>query len=157
MPSRVIIPKKLSVNPAKMAAVITNTLNNVALDMKVDFEVTAQTWQHKPAFAIASPSPYVRTVGTDDPIYGYVSGGTRPHTIAPRGGGVLAFPSAFRSKTLPRSIASTAGGSSGGTVFTRRPVQHPGTAPRDFDTVIAQKWDKQVGAVFQRAIDAAVS
>ena len=154
--SRVILPKKLSVDPRKMALAITNTLNATAQNIKVDFEVTVQTWEHKPSFAIASPTPWSRTVGTDDEIYSMLNEGTRAHLIRPKAGGVLVFRTPFRSKTLPRSISSRGGSTGLNQVITRKPVQHPGTAPRQWDTTIAQKWDKQVGRIFQRAIDAAV-
>lgn len=154
--SRVIIPKKLSVDPAKMARAITNTLNSVALDMQTDFRVTTQTWRDKPTFAIASPTPYTRIVGTDDSVYTMLNEGTRAHLIRPRAGGVLVFRTPFRSKTVPRSISSGPGGTGAQQVITPKPVRHPGTQAREWDTVIAQKWDKKVGPIFQRAIDSEV-
>lgn len=156
MSARVIVPKKLSVNPAKMAQAITNALNGVALDAKVDFEVTVQTWQHKASFSITSPSTYQRQVGTDDANYARLNAGTRPHPISPRPGGTLVFQTPFRSKTVPHSISSGPGGTGGATVFTRKTVRHPGTQAREFDKVIAQKWDRLFAGVMQRAIDAAV-
>lgn len=154
--SKVILPKKLSVDPKKMALAITNTLNSTALAIRVDFAVTVQTWKDKPLFAIRSPTPWQRIVSTDDPIYGMLNAGTPAHEIAPRPGKVLAFRTPFRSKTLPRQIVSRGGSLGSGQVFTRKPIHHPGTEPREWDTTIAKKWEKQVGAVFQRAIDAAV-
>lgn len=152
--SKVIIPRKLSVDPAKMARAIQNTLTNVAENIRIDFLVTVQTWEHKPTFAIIA-SAWSRTVGTDGDIYAMLNKGTRPHIIRPKAGGVLVFRTPFRSKTLPRSISSGAGGKGLNQVITRGPVHHPGTAAREWDQVIAQKWDKQVGPIFQRAIDAA--
>lgn len=154
--SRVILPKKLLADPAKLSRAITNTLNATAQGVKTDFGVTQQTWKHKAEFAITSPSQYEREVSTDDDIYRFVNDGTRAHPIAPHGK-VLVFNTPFQSKTLPRSIASRAGSVGATTVITRKPVQHPGTAAREFDKVIAQKWDKQMAATFQRAIDSEVS
>jgi hypothetical protein len=155
--SRVIIPKKLSVDPRKMALAITNTLNAVALDMQTDFRVTVQTWRDQPTFAVRSPTPYTRTVGTDDENYARLNAGTGPHLIRPRSGGVLVFQTPFRPKSRARYIGSNAGRTGGATVFTRGPVHHPGTAPRQWDDAIREKWDKQVGAIFQRAIDSEVT
>lgn len=155
--SRVIIPKKLSVDPVRMARAITNTLNAVALDMQIDFKTTTQTWRDKPTFAIASPTPYSRTIGTDDENYARLNAGTRPHLIRPRSGGVLVFKTPFAPKTLPRSISSGPGRTGSNVVFTAKPVNHPGTEARAWDKTIAAKWDKKVGPIFQRAIDAEVS
>jgi hypothetical protein len=153
--SRVILPKKLIADPRKMAQAITNTLNATAKAIKVDFDVTAQTWRNKPTFAIAAPNSYTREISTDDEIYSMLNEGTPEHDIFPKPGKVLVFRTPFRSKTLPRQIRSTSGGQGGNVVFTRKPIQHPGTAPREFDKVIAEKWESQVGSIFQRAIDAA--
>lgn len=154
--SRVILPKKLSVDPVKMSRVIVNTLNAVALDMKVDFSVTVQTWKDKPTFAIASPTPYSRTVGTDDPIYAMLNEGTKAHDILPKPGKILMFGTPFRSKTLPRQIMSGPGLKGNNKVISRHGVHHPGTEAREWDKTIAAKWDTKVGAIFQRAVDAEV-
>lgn len=154
--SRVILPKKLSVDPQRMARAITNTLNNTALNIQTDFKVTTQTWRDKPTFVIESPTPYTRIVGTDDGNYTRLNEGTRPHTIAPHGR-VLVFRTPFQSKTLPHSISSRGGGKGTNVVITPKPVHHPGTQAREWDTTIAQKWDKQVGPLFQRAIDAEIN
>jgi hypothetical protein len=155
--SKVIVPRKLSVDPQAMARAITNTLNSTALAIKSDFAVTAQTFDDKPTFAIESPTVYTRAIGTDDENYTRLNAGTRPHIIAPRPGGTLVFRTPFRSKTLPRQIASGPGAKGSDQVFTRKPIHHPGSAPRQFDKVIAEKWQTQVGALFQRAVDSEVS
>lgn len=154
--SKVIVPKKLAIDPRKMALAITNTLNATALAIKADFDVTAQTFDDKPTFAIRSPTTYTRDVSTDNENYTRLNEGTRPHIIAPRPQGTLVFRTPFRSKTLPRQIMSRSGAKGGNVVFTRKPIHHPGTAPRQFDQVIADKWRKQFPIVMQRAIDSAV-
>jgi hypothetical protein len=153
--STVIIPKKLSLDPKKMAQVLTNTMNSTARAIQTDFNVTVQTWADKPTFAIASPTPSTRAIGTDDPIYTMLNEGTRPHEIAPHGN-VLAFRTPFRAKTVPRQIASGPGRNGGNVVFTRKPIHHPGTEAREWDTTIAAKWDRQFAGIMQRAIDAAI-
>lgn len=154
--SKVILPKKLSVDPQRMARVITNTLNSTALAIQTDFKVTAQTWSDKPTFAIESPTPYTRAISTDDSVYTMLNEGTPPHTIAPHGK-VLVFNTPFRSKTVPRSISSGPGRKGSATVFTRKEVHHPGTEAREWDTTIAKKWDRQFATIMQRAIDSEVN
>lgn len=153
---KLIIPKKLIADPAKMARALTNAMNGVAKDVKIDFAVTTQTWRHRADFAISSPATYTRRVATDDEIYGYVNDGTRPHIIQAKPGGILEFWTPFTSKTLPNQIMSRAG-RVGNTINRARLVQHPGTTARKFDVAIKQKWDKQFGQIMQRAIDSEVS
>lgn len=153
--SRVILPRKLSVDPRKMAQAIQNTMTNVAKNIKVDFDVTAQTWKDKPTFAITSPTAYSREIATDHDVYTMLNEGTKAHDIRPKGK-VLVFRTPFRSKTVPRQISSSAGSTGANQVFTRRPIHHPGTTAREWDTVIAEKWDRQFATIMQRAIDAAV-
>lgn len=152
---KLILPKKLIADPAKMARALTNALNGVAKDIQIDLKVTTQTWRHRVEFPIASPSPYRRTISTDDEIYGYVNDGTRPHIIRPKGGGVLVFRTPFVSKTLPNQIMSRAG-STGADEVIARGVHHPGTTARKFDVAIQQKWDKQFRDIMQRAVDSEV-
>jgi len=152
---KLIIPKKLIADPQKMARALTNALNGVAKDIQVDFKVTTQTWKHRADFAISNPATYTRRVATDDTIYGYVSGGTRPHRIAPKGGGMLRFNTPFKAKTVPNKIMSGPGSVGGATVFSRG-VNHPGTTARNFDVAIKEKWDKQFAQIMQRAIDSEV-
>lgn len=154
--SRAIIPKKLSVDPLKMARVITNTMQATALAIQTDFKATTQTWETKPSFAIDSPTPYERVIGTDDDIYSMLNEGTPEHDIVPKMGKVLVFRTPFRPKSRPRYIGSNAGSKGGNVVFTRKPVHHPGTEPRAWNTTIAEKWRKQFATIMQRAIDAEV-
>lgn len=152
---KIIVPKKLIADPAKLARAFTNGLNATAKGVQTDFNVTTQTWRHKPTFTIDSPTPYVRTISTDDEIYGYVNDGTRAHDIRPKGRGVLRFRTPFRPKTLPNTIASTSG-STGSARAVARVVHHPGSKARAFDRVIAKKWDAQMQTIMQRAIDGEV-
>lgn len=154
--SRLILPKKLIADPAKMARALTNGLNATAKGVQTDFNVTAQTWQHKPTFAITSPTPYQREISTSDEVYTFVNDGTKAHDIRPKQpGGRLLFTTPFRAKTVPRQIRSNQG-SKGTTPAVAQVVHHPGTTARDFDQVIAQKWDKQFPTIMQRAVDSEV-
>ena len=152
---KLIIPKKLIADPARLSRALTNAMNGVAKDIQLDFRVTTQTWKHKPEFAITSPATYERQIATDDQIYAWVNDGTRAHDIAPKGGGVLRFNTPFQSKTLPNQIQSRSG-STGTTPAVARVVHHPGTKPRAFDKAIKAKWDTRFGPIMQRSIDAEV-
>ena len=152
---KVFVPKELVANPQKLARAVTNALDGAAAGAKVDFETTTATWSHKVAFQIDKSQADRRIVGTDDEIYGYVSGGTRPHIIVAHGK-ALAFPGGgFRPKTRVRYIGSNKGNKGGAVVF-RPKVNHPGTAPREFDEAIAEKWQAQLPVVMQRAVDSEV-
>jgi hypothetical protein len=154
MPSTIIMPKKPLVNPAKLRQAITNTLTAQASAIKVDFDVTTQTWRSRPTFTIASPSEFVREISTDDDVYAMLNEGTQPHVIRPHGR-ILKFTVPFRSKTVPGKIYSRQG-SKGNTPVVARVVHHPGTAARYWNKVIKEKWEAQLPVTFQRAIDAAV-
>lgn len=151
MPAQVIKPKKPVFNAAQSERVIQNTLTAIAKDIKIDFDVTTQSWKHRPTTQIASPSPYERTIAPDSDIYAMLDVGTKPHMIRPKRGKVLRFMSPFRSKTLPNQIMSRAGSVGSNEVFSRG-VRHPGTKPRNWSKVIAAKWREQAPIVVQRAI-----
>jgi hypothetical protein len=156
MPSVVLLPKKPLVDAAKLRQAITNTLNAQSKAIKVDFDVTTQTWRNRPDFKIESPSDFVREISTDDDVYAMLNEGTRPHLIQPRNKRILLFYTPFRSKTIPGQIRSRQG-MIGKTKVVARIVHHPGTAARYWNKVIKDKWEAQLPTTFQRAIDAAVS
>lgn len=143
----VILPKKPVFDAKKMRGVITSTLNAQAKAIKVDFDVTTQTWNHRPSFKIASPSEFVREISTDSDIYRYVSKGTKVRYA------VMTNP--FVAKTVPLSIRSRKG--RGGVLFVSKKRRMPGIKARQFEIVIAKKWQAQIGVTFQRAIDSATS
>lgn len=153
--SKVLLPRKLAVDPAAMARVIANTLNARALDIKVDFGVTVASWEHSVTFSVTSPSTYERIVSTEDDIYRMLNKGTPAHRIEPKGGGVLRFTGPFRAKTVPNSISSRSGNKGSAETFSRG-VNHPGTEARNWNKAIAKKWRRLVGPLFQRAIDSEV-
>lgn len=156
MPSlKVFVPKSLVADPAKLARAVTNALDGAAKGALIDFKATTATWDHQPDFATDAPSADRRVVGTDDEIYGYVTGGTRPHVIVAHGK-ALAFPGGgFRPKSRPRVIGSNKGSKGGAAIFRPR-VNHPGTTAREFEEAIAEKWRKELPVTMQRAIDSEV-
>lgn len=149
---KVFVPKSLVADPQKLARAVANGLDGAAKGALEDFKVTTQTWTHQPDFDIQEPSADRRVVGTNDDIYSYVTEGTKPHVIVAHGK-ALAFPGGgFRPKSRPRYIGSNKG-SKGGAVIFRPRVQHPGTAPREFEQAIADKWKTELPKIMQRSID----
>jgi hypothetical protein len=150
----IIKPSKSVFTPQQRGNIIRNTLTATAKAIKVDFDVTTQTWSNRPVFTIISGERFQREISTDSDIYAMLDAGTQAHTIKPkRGGGILKFTTPFKSKTLPNQIMSRSG-SKGSSPAAARVVHHPGTAPRRWAKAIAAKWQAQVGDIFQRALDA---
>lgn len=145
-------PAKI-LNPDKLEKAIKNALNETALAVKVDFNVTTQTWTNRPKFEIKSNGDWERVIYTQSEIYGYVDKGTRPHRIEPRNASRLAFQSGYTAKTTPRVIASRQGGKSGNVVYSYG-VNHPGFEGREFSDTIGNKWAKEWPRQLDRAIAA---
>lgn len=101
-----------------------------------DLEGAVRTWKHKPGFKITRDTDST-SVGTDDKIFGYVDGGTKPHTIRPKKKR-LKFQGGFTAKSRPGSLSSGAGGKSGGFVFAKV-VHHPGTKARHFSKLVNER------------------
>jgi len=150
---KTIKPKRLQ--EKEMKRVIRNAMKRVGYGIQKDFESTTATWDHKPKFSVTTTisgddSPAV-LVGTDDEIYGYVSGGTSAHIIRPKRARALRFQKTYTAKTVPGVIGSKAGGPSGPAVYAQE-VHHPGTKARRFDQIIQKKWQPR----FKREIEAAM-
>lgn len=154
--AEVIVPKDLLFNPAKLARAIENTLDGVALNIKADFGVTTRTWKTRPAFYIRRARVGERTIYTDNEIYHYISGGTKPHPIRGRRGRLGFYSKGFRAKSRVRFIGSNKGAQASQDFRTPKEVTHPGIKAREYPEAIGEKWDKKVGPIFQRAIDAEV-
>lgn len=107
--------------------------------VKRDFESTTATWREPVKFTVIRKSKGVTEVVTDNPIYGYVDKGTRPHIIRPKQAGYpLRFKTAgFRPKTAPRRLGSSAGSPAQAPEAYAMEVHHPGTDARDFSDIIA--------------------
>jgi hypothetical protein len=151
--TKAIKPTKLNI--AAFREEIVSALNETSEAMLKEFEKTTDTWKDKPTFETIKDTTggnLAVLVATDDEIYGYVNDGTRPHDIVPIRAKVLAFPGGFSAKTSPNVIGSKPGGSFGSTVFARG-VHHPGTEPRNFDSIIQKIFQPR----FQRRMEKAMS
>ena len=151
MPVTPILPKKAFPDLLGISTVLRNAHVQVTEAAKVDFQVTTQTWNHQPHFTTTA-NEQGGTVGTKDRIYGFVSKGTNPHVIRPKRARVLRFRVGGRSKTVPNKIRSRRGARGSLLVHAKR-VLHPGSAPRNFDHVIKNKWDTEYPTLVQLAID----
>lgn len=147
----VIVPRELF-DVDSFVRVLTNTVQQTSKAIKVDFEVTQQTWDNKAKFSITKIKDGSKIFTTSDQ-YRFVNDGTRAHFIRPKNARRLAFQPKYKPKTKPKVIGSRQGGSSGQTVYAMQ-VRHPGTTAREFDKVIADKWNIELPEQMQRAIDA---
>jgi hypothetical protein len=129
---------------------INNALDETALAIKIDFDVTTQTWQERSKFVI-SKGAYFRDIYTSDSKYKFVNDGTRPHPIRPVRAQSLRFQEGYAAKTAPRIIASRQGGPFGQVVY-REEVFHPGIQGRFFDEEIAGKWEGQWPIQLSRSV-----
>lgn len=143
---RAIIPPKILLDAEAMSRAIENTLDNTAKNIKVDFDVTTQTWNERPDFEIEKRAGY-RFIGTENEIYGYLNFGTRVRYA-------LMSPD-FSPKTRRGYIGSNKG--RGGVILVSRRHPRPGIEAREFDKAVQAKWEGLMQNTFQRAIDAEVS
>lgn len=92
-------------------------------------------------------------VTINDQIYTWVSEGTRPHTIRPKGPGYpLRFQVGYKAKTIPGSLTPSGGGKFGAEVRAFE-VHHPGTKPRKFMQVAADKIEQEIPRILQMEIE----
>lgn len=150
---KAIKPKKL--NDKEIKREIRNAVFRVGRQVKRDFERTVETWEHKPKFSLTTSvrqdSEPGFLVGTDDEIYNWVNNGTPEHIYGPSTASQLYFQPDYTSKTEPDEIMSRSGGKSGAFVSAQI-VINPGISPRNFDKILAAKYEK----IWKRAIEDAI-
>jgi len=156
---KAILPLPLLTN-AMQAAIVADQLK-MAEDIKVDFEKTVGTWEHKPKMQVRVKYPIRLMKGSatletkvgpdpldpDTQIFSYVDSGTRGPYPIPKAGNTTAKTlhfqwggkGSYKAKTKPRTLGSTGGGPSGPIVSFKR-VMHPGIKAREFSKTIARKW-----------------
>lgn len=129
--------KRFRLTPEQLRQANANTLTRIADRMTEMADQTHQTWETPVGKSINRTQRSV-TLIVDSEIWHFVDGGTAPHVISPGPRGFLAFQGGYSAKTTPGNIVSGSGGPSGDWVFTRKPVQHPGTTARKFGKKIAE-------------------
>lgn len=144
-------------NPKKrkgidLGKIIRHEKTAEAKDVKRDFEATVETWVEKPEFVIEETA-YGANIYTTNEIYGYVSGGTRPHVIRVKNAQTLRFnTSGFKAKTRPRVIKSYAGKAARPPTAFPLEVQHPGTEAREFEKTIQKRSEKRFKSKIEHRI-----
>lgn len=146
---------KLPANAIPVKALRTaldDALSQGSADASAKLTRPTGSWRHKAAMQTDVRGD-TATAGTDDEIYGYVSEGTRPHTIVAKNAKVLAFgPSA--PKTQVGSLGSSSGSRGAVSVFRKR-VRHPGTKARKFDETAGKELEREWPATVQKKLDEA--
>jgi hypothetical protein len=141
---------------ARYARAIENAGNMSSKAVKVDFSVTTRTWKGQPDFKIEHTLNRPEwQIGTDNEIYKYVTGGTKPHKITAKNGKALSF---FRTGFMPKTRSEWIG-SNKGKVAKKDPtavksVNHPGTQARKFVETIGDKWESEWPRQLARALRA---
>lgn len=153
--TRAIRPRKTPwpPKPAPVYRVLEKAMENEVKPLIISyFDKIVESWNGKPVFQarmVISQTEitlYVYPTGPNALKWTYVSGGTKPHPIKPKGRGyklkfVWGGPGSYKPKT------TTSGGYKGpGKVIGGQPVEfwavkHPGNKPRNFEKHIA-RWSK---------------
>lgn len=148
MPSlklKVLTPKHMPTGAEYLKAAEKAAQQTAGLVLQ-DFRSTTRTWKHKPKFDITITNQggdYTIGAGTDDPIYMWVSEGTKPHTIRAKRSPYLIFQGGYRAKTRVGIIGSNEGGRDpNGEWFRKKQVKHPGFKGRRFIKLIQSRRQK---------------
>lgn len=149
-----IVPRQL-INVAAVRAAVVGCLDDTATQVETDFKTTTASWSHDVPFTTVVQG-WTRIVLTQEAIYALLNKGTKPHVIMPKSARALVFQVPYSAKSSPGVIASKSGGPGGQTVYTRGPVQHPGTEARAWDKTIAETWLALFPVRMQQAITGAV-
>ena len=146
---RAVRTRRKFINYPKVKRELERTLDDEAKPRFIQrFRLVVMNWKHQPDFKarkfIREDKIWLDVFPAGDKedvaIYGFVTGGTKPHKIRARRAPRLAFmwggPGSYKPKTAPKGKIGGPGIVVGGTL--RRPyeVQHPGTEARDFEGVI---------------------
>lgn len=133
--------------------IIFEAVFSEARTVKEEFERTVSTWKEKPTFRLVKVSKFGYDVETNNPIYGYVDEGTRPHIIRPKKAKALRFnTSGFKPKTSPRTLVSGSGSPAKPPTAFSQEVHHPGTQARNYTERIAAKSRKRFAKAMQQAL-----
>ena len=133
-------------------ASIRKALEQTAKETKKKFKKTTATWSHQPVFETRIKNDSAE-VGTNDEQYRRVNDGVAPHPIVPSSGGLMAWQSNFKSKTLPRKIMSRQGGKTGPTDAFARRINNAYITPRNFAEVIQGEMGKEFEKEFEKAME----
>lgn len=140
---------------ARMPNVITQTLQQLADGAIPMFDQTVATWSNKPTFQTSFTQRGV-TVNTDDPRFGWVDRGTRPHVIEAKNAPLLRFQGPYHAKTKVNVISSYQGGR-GKVWVAKKRVNHPGTEARNFSHIIFTRVQARAANTLRANLDEAIA
>jgi hypothetical protein len=140
--TKAILPEKYDLE--ELIAATPRAMREIVKLLLADFVSTADTWDHKPTFDVATTKETV-TVSTTDENWiridqgttskGYIQARRRPS-------GRRFFRIVKRArKTKPGQIKAMRGGPTGEVRF-RGAIRHKGITPRDFTGMIRKKYEK---------------
>lgn len=134
-----ILPKRPIFDVVALEQAVEKSLDDAAKYALDLFEKTTATWETNVKFTITKTKSG-RSIGTRSTIYKFVDEGTRPHKIVARNADALVFQygEARRAKTKPKVISSYKG-ALGDQWASKKEVNHPGTAPREFTKTIGER------------------
>jgi hypothetical protein len=143
----------LRVRDRAVRAELGIALDNTTESTRRKLQNVVLRWKHKPKFIkkrAANPNglrQLIELSGADEDIrvFIFVDGGTKPHTIRPKNGTVLAYQVGYNAKTAPVARTNVGTGvATGAKVITPKPVEHPGTEPRNFSAYYALEAQEQL-------------
>jgi hypothetical protein len=155
---KAIKPKRLQLS--KMRQELLRGAEEFAPGVLVDFEATVDTFKDKPTFTSKTEllsDGIVTYVGLDDSEskanenYRRLDAGAVRHMIYARKKRTLRFRTGYVPKTVPRVLASHAGGRTG-PWRAPKAVNHPGFEARDFEGTIALKHNARYYRLMEKAM-----
>jgi len=148
LPGIVVAPKECMKNPENIIKAAHRMLDMTAENIRIDFQVTTQTWKGKPEFFVKKEKENVRLVGTHNKIYRFITRGTRIRYAT--------MTKDFVAKTVPGKIYSRVG--RGGLAFVDKRKPRPGIQAREYEEAAYDKWidSGKIAILMQRAVNTEV-
>ena len=118
-------------------------------------------WQHKPDFSskfmkqVTQLRLDIMPAGQNKRYWEWNSAGTKPHTISARRKPNLRIRTGHNPYTKPGNVYGGSGTYSGDVFYTPA-VQHPGTAPREFEKHIVRESEDDVFLLIAQTIERAI-
>ena len=142
--------------------------NTVKPELLAYFQRVVQPWNNPPQFAarkrilLEMLEVYIYPVGENADIWRYVTLGTRPHIIKPKGAGYpLRFKwggyGSYKARTTTSGGYKGPGKVIGGQTVRFKRVNHPGTKARNFERHIARWYKPRFTRVMNEAVKRGVA
>jgi len=138
---------------------VTNAMENKIRPMAIRrSEARVADWDHKPKifarknYAVMRMSLWVHPGGSNERFWLWTSKGTKAHLITAKNAARLRFRDNYQARTLPGGLYNVGSGRSTGAWRAPVTVNHPGTAPRDFEKYIAEEMQEFFDETIQQAV-----